>query len=105
MEDNTFHFACEQTAMTIVLCYFDRNIFLVDIIIGGTYGPPRIHATKSSHLRTRKNQSINIRTQKNMQVSYNPESAFDNGNKVTVTFLIMATEFFFFIATLGTFDI
>lgn len=35
----------------------------------------------------------------------NPESAIDNGNKVTVTFLIMAIQFFFFIATLGSFDI
>ena len=54
---------------------------------------------------TRKNQSINIRTQKICKSVNNPESAIDNGNKVTVTFLIMATQFFFFIATLGSFDI
>lgn len=65
----------------------------------------RIHATKSkSHLLEKTNLSI-LKHKKICKSVNNLESAIDNGNKVTVTFLIMATKYFFFIATLGSFDI
>lgn len=79
--------------MTIVSRYFDMNTFLVDIIIDGTYYPA--YTRNEIKSPTRKNQSINIRTQKKCKSVNNPESAIDNGNKVTVTFLIMATQFSF----------
>lgn len=49
--DNTFHFACEQPPMTIVLCYFDTNTFLVDIVIDGIQRVPKHTRNKiKSHL-------------------------------------------------------
>lgn len=62
------------------------------------------HSQNKSHVHEKANLSI-LEHKKICKSVNNAESAIYNGNTVTVSFLIIATWFFFFIATLGSFDI